>query len=42
VITALYQAVTVLLTRLVPGEPMRPAQRAGLTLGVLGIIPLIA
>jgi drug/metabolite transporter (DMT)-like permease len=38
VITALYPAVTVLLARLVLGEPMRAVQRAGLVLGALGIV----
>jgi uncharacterized membrane protein len=42
VITALYPGVTVLLTRLVLGERMRPAQPIGLALGVLGIILVIA
>ena len=38
VITALYPAVTVLLARLVLGERMGAVQRAGLALGVLGIV----
>jgi drug/metabolite transporter (DMT)-like permease len=42
VTTALYPAVTVLLARLVLGERMRAAQRAGLALGVLGIILVTA
>jgi drug/metabolite transporter (DMT)-like permease len=41
-ITALYPAVTVLLARLVLGERMRIAQRAGLALGALGIILVTA
>ena len=42
VTTALYPAVTVLLARLVLGEKMRAVQRAGLTLGALGIILVTA
>ena len=42
VTTALYPAVTVLLARLVLGEQMRAVQRAGLALGVLGIILVTA
>jgi drug/metabolite transporter (DMT)-like permease len=42
VITALYPAVTVLLARLVLGERMRAVQRAGLALGVVGIILVTA
>jgi drug/metabolite transporter (DMT)-like permease len=42
IITSLYPAVTVLLARLVLGERMRAAQRAGLAIGALGIILVTA
>jgi drug/metabolite transporter (DMT)-like permease len=42
IITSLYPAVTVLLARLVLGERMRAAQRAGLAIGALGIILVAA
>jgi drug/metabolite transporter (DMT)-like permease len=42
VITSLYPGVTVLLARLTLGERMRPVQRAGLALAVVGIVLLTA